>query len=146
MLFKLLVAVLALAFLVLGLAIWGSISSGPSTAGGNCESVSADFLDGIETGLTVQGGGSLGAASAVKSGDFESVWFVAAEINGSGMEGSGEVGVWATNSDPSGPVSGTIYAVNGFATEFSDWGEGATTDAGITMADDGAQEAESCVG
>ena len=39
-------------------------------------------MSGIETGLTVQGGGTLKNAQAVKSEDFENVYFISAEIDG----------------------------------------------------------------
>jgi len=40
------------------------------------------LVSGIETGLTVQGGGTLKNAQAVKSEDFENVYFISAEIDG----------------------------------------------------------------
>jgi hypothetical protein len=46
----------------------------------------------------------------------------------------------------SGPPEGLIFSVNGFATEFSDWGDGGATDAALSMSDDGGSEAEACVG
>ncbi len=71
---------------------------------------------------------------------------MAAEIDGPGLEGPGTVGIWATNSEPSGPVEGLIFAVDPAAQEFSDWGHGDETDAQFSQFDDGAQEAEACLG
>jgi len=96
----------------------------------------------IKEGLTVTGGGTLRNAKAVRSKDFEKVWMVAADIQGSGMEGSEDIGVWATNSLQG---DGLVFAIDGFAQEFSDWGHGDTTDANITQAADGVQEAKDCV-
>jgi hypothetical protein len=66
---------------------------------------------------------------------------VAADIQGTGMEGDGEIGVWATNSLDG---SGSIFAVDGLAKEFSDWGDGDTTDANIIQSSDGVSEAKEC--
>jgi hypothetical protein len=66
---------------------------------------------------------------------------VAADIHGIGMEGNGEIGVWATNSLDG---SGLIFAVDGLAKEFSDWGHGDTTDANIMQSSDGVAEAKEC--
>ena len=115
-----------------------------SSRSSRCVTVAGDLVAGIETGLTVSGGGTLRRpAFAVRSGDFERVWFVAAEIDGSGMEGGGQVGVWATNRDPAVGASspGLIFAADGLAREFSDWGEGP----GFSITDDGAREARDCV-
>ena len=95
------------------------------------------MLSAIEQGLTVTGGGSLSNGQVVRSDDFENVYFVAAQIEGEGMEDS--VGVWATN-DPGG--DGTIFSAEGFAREFSDWGDGP----GFSPSDDGLDEARDCAG
>jgi hypothetical protein len=97
----------------------------------------------ILAGLTITGGGSLRDAQMVESSNFEAVWFVSAEIDGSQMEGDGEIGTWATNAVKDG--YGTTYSVDGFAKEFSDWGDGGKTDANLSMSDDGAEESKDCV-
>jgi hypothetical protein len=108
---------------------------------GRCERVSSAVLNAIAEGLTVSGSGTLRNGYAVKSKDFSKVYMVAADIQGVGMEGEGEVAVWATNS-----VDGTglIFAVDGLAKEFSDWGHGDETDANITQSSDGVSEAKEC--
>jgi hypothetical protein len=113
----------------------------PTTVASRCEKVSRALLDGIAEGLTVTGGGSLRNGYAVKSNDFSKVYMVAADIQGAGMEGTGEVGVWATNSLELG---GLIFAVDSFAKQFSDWGHGDETDANITPSSDGVSEAKEC--
>ena len=95
----------------------------------------------IQTGLTVEGGGKLRSAQAVKSGDFESVYFVSADIQGPGLEGAHDIGTWATNRLR---VGGLIFAVDSVAKEFSDWGHGDKTDARLSMEDDGAEESQEC--
>jgi hypothetical protein len=106
-----------------------------------CSPASPALLSAISQGLTVQGGGTLQAGYTVKSADYEKVWMVAAEINGAGMDGVGDVGLWATN-DLNG--AGMIFAVDGMANEFSDWADGRATDAQLSISDDGASEAKEC--
>jgi hypothetical protein len=113
----------------------------PTTVTGRCEKVSSAVLNAIAEGLTVTGGGTLRGGYAVKSDDFSKVYMVAADIQGSGMEGNREVGVWATNSLDG---TGLIFAVDGYAKEFSDWGHGDTTDVKITASSDGVSEAKEC--
>lgn len=105
-----------------------------------CIPVPRDVARGIADGLTVAGKGALSKARAVRSRDYERVWFVAAEIRGPGMDNV--VGVWATNSIDASEL-GSVFPANGIADEFSTWG-----DAGprrFAMTDDGAREAEGCV-
>ena len=116
-------------------------TASPTTVTGRCEMVSSAVLNAIAEGLTVNGGGTLRNGYAVKSDDFSKVYMVAADIQGTGMEGDGEVGVWAMNSLDGG---GLIFAVDGLAKEFSDWGHGDTTDANITQSSDGVSEAKEC--
>ena len=99
------------------------------------------MLNAIAEGLTVTGGGTLRNGYAVKSDDFAKVYMVAADIQGTGMEGDNEIGVWATNSLDG---AGLIFAVDGLAKEFSDWGRGDTSDAHITLSSDGVSEAKEC--
>ncbi len=115
----------------------------PAASANRCVVVSQKKLNRIADLLTVSGGGSLANGHAVKSNDFESLWFIAATINGPQM-GSKTIGIWATNTLKA--VTGGIFSVDAFAEEFSDWVVGSTTDANITQYDDGAQEAAQCAG
>jgi hypothetical protein len=127
-----------------GLILLGALAACSSTPGGQlaapsrCEPVPAALVSAISSGLTVNGGGSLSNAQAVRSTSFSKVWFVAARINGSGM-GADSVGVWATN-DLAG--AGMVYAIDGLAHEFSDWGVAKD----ISRSDDGYAEARACAG
>ena len=112
-----------------------------TTVTGRCEKVSNALLNAIAEGLTVSGGGTLREGYAVKSNDFAKVYMVAADIQGTGMEGDAEIGVWATNSLDG---SGSIFAVDGLAKEFSDWGDADTIDANITESSDGVSQAKEC--
>jgi hypothetical protein len=113
----------------------------PTTVVGRCEKVSSAVLNAIADGLTVSGSGALRNGYAVKSKDFSKVYMVAADIQGTGMEGDNEIGVWTTNSLDG---AGLILAVDEVAKEFSDWGHGDTTDANITQSSDGVSEAKEC--
>jgi len=91
-----------------------------------CSTPDPVVVSSIEQGLTMSGAGSLtGAKSLDVPPEFQNSagWpeiFVAADIDGPGMEGSDEIAVWAT-SDGYGP----IWAIDEMAREFSDWGTGA---------------------
>jgi hypothetical protein len=106
-----------------------------------CQPASKALVAAIEEGLTVTGGGSLRRAHIARSDDFEKVYMVAADVQGDGLEGGGDIGVWATNS-PKG--EGLIYAIDGVAQEFSDWGHGDQTDAAIDQFAHGVDEARAC--
>jgi hypothetical protein len=114
-------------------------SSAPSD---RCVAVSVAKLESMLP-LTAAGGGTLRNGWAVVSTDYSKVWFLAAEMDFAGAEGNGEIGVWAVND--LAPYYGTIFSVNSFALEFTDWGNGPATSAQLSMSDDGASEAEACV-
>jgi hypothetical protein len=145
--------------LLAGIALAGcastSSTSGPATASptaaatpteqqptpaatSRCETPSPQLVAAISDGLTITGGGSLRGAQAVRSADFEKVWFVSADLEGSGLEGDDEIATWSTN-DLDG--RGMIFSVNAVAREFSEWGSGP----GFSMSDEGATESAECV-
>jgi hypothetical protein len=115
-----------------------SASESPESS---CERASRKLLNAIASGLEVDGGGRLRNGFVVRSGDFEKVYMVAADIQGPGLEGGDDIGVWTTNSPQ---AEGVIYAVDAVAQEFSDWGDADQTDAAITQSADGVDEARSC--
>ncbi len=69
---------------------------------------------------------------AVRSRDYSKVYFVAAELDGPGLSGNGHVAVWATNEIRG---YGLTFAVDGYAKQFSGWGEGPGD--GFSQSDDG---------
>jgi len=99
------------------------------------EPVPADKLAGIESGLNIDTY-TLRDGWAVKSEAFKSVYMIAAEIDGPGLDGDGDVGLWASTSLD----GGLIYAVDALAKGYSVW---PVTD--ITPYDDGADEAKAGV-
>jgi hypothetical protein len=107
-----------------------------------CLNVPPALINAIRTGVTAQDGASLRYAQAVKSADFTSAYFVSADIQAPGLEGSDDVATWATNRLR---VGGLIYAVDAFANRFSNWPDGYKTNAKLTMIDDGAELSQDCV-
>lgn len=77
---------------------------------------------------------------AVRSDDYNKVWFVAARY----------VNTWpvfSVNGDPSSPETafdGLVLAVNEDASNYTPWPYGPDTPAAVSMSDDGAREAELC--
>lgn len=106
-----------------------------------CLSVPADVIARIEGGLNVNGGGSLKNVKAVKSNDFESVYFISGDLQGSGLEGDGDIATFATNQFD---YSGMTFSVDAVAGEFSDWPLGSGTSFNISMSSDGAQQSRDC--
>lgn len=107
-----------------------------------CEPVTDAFAGLIASGLTVEGGAGLRAAQAVRSRDFESLWFVSADLQAERLQGREELATWATN-DLGG--AGFVYAVPGRATIFSDWLDGSTTEAYLSGFEDGVALSHACV-
>jgi hypothetical protein len=75
--------------------------------------------------------------AVVRSDDYEEVYFVAMEFSANGVEN--QVGVWSTN-DLAG--NGLISAVDRTAEAFTVWPYGG---GGVSMDDDGAEEAKAAV-
>lgn len=114
-----------------------------------CLPVGKSLKKAIGSGLTVEGGGKLGKAAAVRSEDFEKVWYVSAVIRGPGM-GADTVGTWASNIEPSTEdAGGLIMGADSIAREFSDWGadaaEGSPAAEVRGLENDGAQESRDCL-
>lgn len=116
------------------------VPAAPSYGKSRCRKVPRATVEarsaGVEPGLTV------GEARAVRSKDFERAYFVSIELDGRGLEDAGDVATWVTNRLKGG---GSIFSVGTIANEFSDWGDGGTTDAAFSLSDDGAQESQDCL-
>jgi hypothetical protein len=130
-----LIVIIVVAAIGISIAVNGSGDDDKTDS--RCESVNASMIDAIAEGMS---GTTLSRAEAVKSGDFDSVWFIAGIVEGSNKN----PGLWASN-DITQARAGLIYSVNDVALEVSDWGNGTTTDAALSPNDDGAQEAIDCV-
>ncbi len=71
------------------------------SATGDCEQVPAATITQITDSLTVEGG-SIRAAHQVRSKLYNNIYMVAADIQGPGLDGPDDIGVWA-----SGEIQGT---------------------------------------
>lgn len=115
----------------------------PPSINARCVAASQLQTENIRSGIKdIQQSNDVSNGWAVKSNDFENVWFVAAQITGPNIAPNQAIGVWAISGDPASP--GLTYSVNSFAIEFSSWPDGSTTDAQTSMSDDGAQQAYDC--
>jgi hypothetical protein len=84
-----LTAVAVVLFALAGCSDEGEGNDDQASGGGNetesrCLEVHPQLLRNIETGLTTEGKGTLRDGQAVRSKDYEKVWFVAAELDASG--------------------------------------------------------------
>lgn len=108
-----------------------------------CVPASSAQIENIRVGVKgIEQNNDIKSVYAVRSNDYERVWFVAAEITGTGIQPKQVIGLWAISGELEQP--GLTYSVNSFALQFSDWGDGTKTDAQLSEFDDGAQEAIFC--
>jgi len=112
-------------------------STAPTAAASRCTKVSKAEQQVLNAVLTPGVRGTKFAA--VRSQDFDQVYFVAVRLAGKGV-GQGYNAVFATDELSS---KGQLLAVDGFAQEYTKLGE--PTQAGITPDADGVAEAQSCV-
>ena len=103
-----------------------------------CVTPHPDIVTEIASFLDLEGKATLRGAQAVRTRDYERVWFVAADIQAPGLEGSDDVFVWATQSVDQ--MGSWINSVRGGSETVSKW----PNDYGFTTADDGAREAKEC--
>jgi hypothetical protein len=129
---------------LLGILLIALVAGGCGAVDGSrCLSVSGEVVRTIEEGLRATSGGSLRKARAVRSNEFEHLYFVSAYIHGVGLEGSAEIGTWATDSiDQAGDL---ILAIDEVAKAFSRWTPGdRDLLAPVTMSSDGARASSDC--
>jgi hypothetical protein len=124
-------------------------TEGEPAEASRCLHVGGSLKKAIASGLTVKYGGWLGKAAAVRSDDFERVWYVSAVILGPAI-GAETVGTWAVNVKPDAKYAGgLIIAADSVAREFSDWGEAAAEGSPVAevrgLENDGAQESRDCL-
>lgn len=108
-----------------------------------CLDVPTETLSRIESGLK-DDDITLRNAQAVRSDDFEKVYFISADLQGPELEGTGDIATFAANNID-GP--GLVLSVDDVAKEFTDWLHGDREGAQfhVTMSDDGARESHDCV-
>ena len=132
-----------LAALCVVLAFLLPVACGSSSSSDRAVAASPGVLEAIAAGAQDGTGMKPLRGMVVKSNDFENVYFVAVEFSAAGIDN--QVGVWATNNPDWPEGNGVIYSVDGFAQEFTDWGNGGATDANLSMSDDGAEEAKAAL-
>ena len=108
---------------------------------GRCLPVSPELATSIASGLLTPDA-TLRFATAVKSNDHANVYMVAADIQAAGLEGTTDVGVWATSRLDAG--KGPVFAVDAVAKSFSTWGPGDRTEAKTTGTSDAVKQSEEC--
>lgn len=96
-----------LAAIVAALTLTGCTTPAPTAPAMPCETVDAAYAKGIIDTAT--------RAGAVKAEGFANVHMIAVAFTTPGGE---QVGVWATNALTG---SGSVFAVDGLARQFSDW-------------------------
>ena len=107
-----------------------------------CINVPREIVDVIENGL-VAGSVTLHETWAVKSYDYEKMYFISTQIKGAGID---EDEIYsATFATPELGTEGFL-GVGGFAHEFFDWGHGETTRLPyLSISDDGHRLSKECV-
>jgi hypothetical protein len=105
----------------------------------NARCAPADFNLVGQLGEAVSMNVSIRNAYYVRSNDFDHVLFLSGDLEGEGLEGPDDIGVWAVDL-ASG--SGSFYEVNDLAAENGGWIPGSTK--GFTMTSDGAAESFEC--
>lgn len=113
-----------------------------STVTSRCLDVPDTILERLNSGLNINGGGSIRNVKAVKSDTFSSVYFISGDLEGSGLEGSSDIATFATNKLD---YTGLTLSVDAVAVEFSDWPDVKTTNLGVSIGDDGYSESRACV-
>lgn len=118
-------------------------------ASADCLHVHPVLLESIGDGIKKKTKAKIvGHGFAVRSDDYKKVWMVAAELDGPGLEGDGDIAVWGTNEDPTkASSSGLILQANGMAEQFSVWGAAAQpgSSADLNPTDHGVAEAAECL-
>ncbi len=135
------------------LLLSGCAGAGPSTASADgdkktfesagCLKVSESLVDSIGQGFEYSA--LTGRAAGFTASQYEDVRFVAVEFLPEGLSDP-QIAIFGTNDSDVADVAldGLIIAVDGFATEFSTWGD--APGIGLSIADKGANEAKECLG
>jgi hypothetical protein len=107
-----------------------------------CLKVSPRLLNGIGTGF---GGSKLsGKAAGFKASEYKDVKFISLEFTPKG-ESTPQTAIFGTNDDDLSDdvINGLIVPVDGFAKEFSDWGQSGRFQ--LSISDKGATESKQCL-
>ncbi len=109
-----------------------------------CVDVSSSSLASMQSGLNlnIRETATLSIGQAVKSKDYSKVYFVAVEVDGKGYESKGDIALLTTNDLE---LTSIVYTVDEPSKELFVFLDGGSTDARISVNDDGAKEAINCL-
>jgi hypothetical protein len=134
-------------FLLTTILLLSILSSAPTSYAAGCLSISKwypnELLSGNESGT---GKLSFVSASAVKSPDFKSVYFVAVKFKAKGVRN--QVGVWAISGklpQKAADLSGLTLSANSIAQQFTVWPDGNRSQAQIATNDRSISAAIKCL-
>jgi hypothetical protein len=112
-----------------------------------CIALPAETIANIELGIRPQYRQNTHFSNywAVRTRDRAQFYFAAARVGSSPDSSDWGIAVWAINRlDHSSGETGVVYAMPEIATSFTDWGNGARTQANFNRRDDGYREAVNC--
>jgi hypothetical protein len=113
----------------------------PEPAEDRCVAADPFVMSAIAEGLIDPQGTRLSRGQAVRSNDYESLWFLATEVDSPEVE-DGTVALWAV--DRNDGDLGTIFAVDDTADMVSLWGDVVVPSSPPLPTDEGAAEAVAC--
>lgn len=110
-----------------------------------CVAVPAELIQGLNEGVSgVDSANKIVRAGAVKAPERADVYFVSGEIAGPGIGHNQVIATWAVGHSLRGD-HGAILSVNGEATQFSDWADGASSDAAFSPDEAGVSDSAGCL-
>jgi hypothetical protein len=134
----------AIALVLTFLAVAGCSSAAPSDApalappvNARCLPAGIDIVGLLTAALTHHE--TVRNAYYVKSNEANHVLFVSADLEGTGLDGTDDIGTWATDINTGG---NTFYEVNDLAAQSGGWVPGSVK--GYSMSSDGASESFEC--
>ena len=92
-----------------------------ATAGDDCVAADSSIMTPLGNKLLVEDGRA--RSGYLVESEAGGVYYISAEIDGTGLEGDGDVGTWVTESSGGGDP---LYALNDVAMEHSDWSDAAS--------------------
>lgn len=116
-------------------------SVAPAKVSSNCVAVSSALGQSIISGAEPGAGTKFLKAAAVKSPDFDQVYFIALKFSVTGVDN--QVGVFASTALTDG--GGMVLAVDGTAKQFTVWPDADKTDVAISGADPSVAVVKACL-
>ena len=107
-----------------------------------CEPAAPFVLDAITDGLIDVEMARLAGGQAVRSRDYQSLWFIATEVRGPDLP-QDATALWAVDRNDARLT--TIFAVGELADDISLWGDVVVAEDPPQPSDDGAQQARDCL-